>query len=409
MIGNLKQEAVHVILGQALSSIIVFFQFLFLIRTLEQEDFGKLLLYLSTLALLYIIFVEPLSRAICRIKSEHDLLNKRVIIDYFPWVFFSSFLGSVFVFSSYSYIFIDENLFNNTLTIVIILAFISSFNNVLLALINEDRDRRYVALVKVSESFFRLICVLCLSQFFVDIRFVLISYLAASAVTFITLYFRVLSNQGRTVTDKRLEFTHSVKDIAAPLYGLAPFVWLRGSSDRWLIASAYSAEMLAQYGALVQIFFSPFVVLAGAAYSYISPILNQSFDANRKQQKRLLTYDKNFPKIAFVTVALVVSLSTLPFVGDLVLPEKYEHMGVYTPIVACAGVLSVLISGQEAKVLSEYKHWKIVIPRVLSALVTVLLFAFLPAKLDILGCFVALALSQLFYAVALQFTIHREA
>ena len=84
-------------------------------------------------------------------------------------------------------------------------------------------------------------------------------------------------------------------------------------------------------------------------------------------------------------------------------------MSVYTPIVACAGVLSVLITVQEAKVLSEYKHWKIVIPRVLGALVTVLLFWLLPAKFDILGCFVALALSQLFYAVALQITIHREA
>jgi O-antigen/teichoic acid export membrane protein len=409
MTGNLKQEAFHVVLGQALSSIIVFFQFLFLIRTLEQEDFGRLLLYLSTLALLYIVFVEPLSRAICRIKSEHKLINKRIITKYFSWVLFSSFLGSIFVFSSYIYIFIDKNLFNNTLMIVIILAFITSFNNVLLALINEDRDRGYVALVKVSESSFRLICVLCLLQFFVDIRFVLISYLAAAVVTFIMSYYRIMSNQGRSVIDKRLEDRHSVMGIATPLYGLAPFVWLRGSSDRWLIASAYSAEMLAQYGALVQIFFSPFTVLAGAAYSYISPILNQSFDANRTQQKRKLKFVKNFPKILFLTVALVLSLATLPFIGGFVLPEQYEHMGVYTPIVACAGVLSVLISGQEAKLLSEYKHWKIVIPRVLSALVSVLLFAFLPSKFDILGCFFALALSQLFYAVALQFTIQREA
>lgn len=178
------------------------------------------------------------------------------------------------------------------------------------------------------------------------------------------------------------------------------FGWLQSFLDKYTLQFYSNNSTVAIYSVYYQYGFFPFTILSSIFSQYITPIYFSKLEVGGVILK---TYIK---KLLFnTTLVLIFSLFCLPILSFFIAPffikiltnENYlEQINVF-PIIVLAGVFYCFAQIITVPLLSVVMVNKVKFPKISTSILAILLFYILVSKLQLLGIFLALLISNFYY------------
>jgi O-antigen/teichoic acid export membrane protein len=262
----------------------------------------------------------------------------------------------------------------------LIVAAVSSCNNVLSSIQTAARQRRIVALHSAGAAWLKLaVAASFLSLFGVSATAAAVSSaVAILCVTGSQLYFlrhvtRQHSNASKANTAPQWE--RDIWAFALPLSAWGLFTWIQQSSDRWALQTFSTTAELGQYAALFSLGYSPVSVMSGLLLTFVAPVAYQragsqtSDEGTRHVGSMLLRLTAVI--VCLTLIAAVVAWMIHDWIFGWTVTSAYRSKSYLLPWVVIAG--GFFSAGQvlALKQIVKLQTRSLLVPKVVTAVLAV--------------------------------------
>lgn len=202
---------------------------------------------------------------------------------------------------------------------------------------------------------------------------------------------------------------------AWPIATWGIFSWAQMASDRWALQLFTSTEDVGLYTVLHQLGYFPISVIAGLIAQWVSPVLFQragdASDASRMQHVRALNWRMTIGALALTGGATLLAVAVRELAFRWLAGPDYRAVSWMLPGMTLAGGLSACSQLAAISLLSGAETRSLVVPKIVTAVVGVLLNMVCAARWGIWGVVsasVATAAMHLVWVVGLVRARHNE-
>lgn len=258
---------------------------------------------------------------------------------------------------------------------------ISGYSTALTSIFNAARERSLVAAYISVDALLKVLLTSILAYGnLVDIYTILFMYVALSTITLVMRYRTFLTKIAKPLIgeDKNIhKWQQKMYRYSMPFVYFQLFTWLHASSDKWALETYSSAEQTGLLVVLTQIGYAPMVIFSGMTITFISPILYQLSGSGRSKDKKVKVHNLSI-KISKYIFLVTIMATLIAYLGhelvfEVMVNNKYHSVSYLMPyVVFSAGLFSI---GQMlfTKLSSELRISELLKPKILTALIGVLL------------------------------------
>lgn len=228
-------------------------------------------------------------------------------------------------------------------------------------ILNSIRDRKPAALFSITDSALKIILVFL--AFGVGNK-TLVYTLASISIGAFMVYWLL-----RTFVAKRFYFDESLvkndKSIAkrilmtsAPFILSTTLVAVKSVGDRWMLAGFLGVNDLAEYSVLLQLGYSPIILILGIGQTFIAPkiySLCALTGNNRMVELKKLLYNLLFIILVVTCVACGGAMVLAGWVFRVLVGKDYHILTIYLPLFVLSGGLSAAASIFQIAVIGVFK------------------------------------------------------
>lgn len=339
-------EGAWVVSSNILGLLVTLYTINLITSKLNISQYGSLGLILTIQGFFSLVFFGSINNGIFRFSSISIQVQRAK--NYFTATLKMGILLGVFTiiigfFSSIVFFFGYKNLihpFNIVLGTSILLGLSDFILSILLSL----RKRKIIFFIKLIESFFKisLLYLIPINDYF-D---VLIIYFLVSLINYLLLlYFFKDKLKGLSFFFTKFEYYWLKKILiySYPFLIWGIFGWAQQSSVKWALEIYTSRNDIGLFNALMQIGYSPVIILFGVLMNFITPIIFQkinpsSITLNSKVfLRKILNVSLICILLLFFGTLILVPIS--PFIVDILFPIEYISISKYVPVVFLASGL----------------------------------------------------------------------
>ena len=339
-------EGAWVVSSNILGLLVTLYTINLITSKLNISQYGSLGLILTIQGFFSLVFFGSINNGIFRFSSISIQVQRAK--NYFTATLKMGILLGVFTiiigfFSSIVFFFGYKNLihpFNIVLGTSILLGLSDFILSILLSL----RKRKIIFFIKLIESIFKisLLYLIPINDYF-D---VLIIYFLVSLINYLLLlYFFKDKLKGLSFFFTKFEYYWLKKILiySYPFLIWGIFGWAQQSSVKWALEIYTSRNDIGLFNALMQIGYSPVIILFGVLMNFITPIIFQkinpsSITLNSKVfLRKILNVSLICILLLFFGTLILVPIS--PFIVDILFPIEYISISKYVPVVFLASGL----------------------------------------------------------------------
>ena len=338
-----------------ITNIIAFLASFFIISItaskLSIAEYGSLALIFTIQAFFNIILFGALNNGVQRFSPISIKLLKFKI-------FFSSTLKlgfaitvivlSFFALLSFFFFLYDKPNWIYPIGLTVLISIFIGFSEFIISFIISVRNRKLVLITKIIDSITKIILLITLNiKVYQD---VLIVYLLSSMFYFAVL----LIIYRKEITLKNfysLSFYEKywIKKIikySIPFLIWGVFGWFQQSSIKWSLEFFLDRDTVGKFNALVQISYTPVLLIFGTISAFLTPIYFQKIDPQKRDNYSKFLFQKII-SFSFLSIILIFLCSLiLSYTGEdlisLVFPKEYLDIKKYLPITfISAGLFSI--------------------------------------------------------------------
>lgn len=289
---------------------------------------------------------------------------------------------------------------------VLLFALLSAYNNSLNGLQNAARQRIIVAIHSGLFEWLKILLIMSAAVIWeLSITLVIVSYIAASLLTIISqLMLLKKSVLKRRINEKRRQYWR--KQMLAYSWPFAVwgiFTWVSQISDRWALKVFSSTEDVGQYAVLFQLGYTPVIMVSTMLLTFIAPILyGRAGDSTDRIRVLDISYiTRRLIHIFTILLALIVSAVWLAhdWIFYLLVAEDYRGVSYLLPWVVLAAGIFAIGEVQAVKLTSEMRTREILAPKIVAAIIGILLHIGGAALAGLHGIIISLIIFSIIYTV----------
>ncbi len=243
------------------------------------------------------------------------------------------------------------------LSLTLLFALISSYNNILDSVQNAARQRVIVALHQGVGQWLRfLIAVGLIVSFESSSNYAMLGFLISAILIFISqLYFlnqKLVPAFGNvSVEDDKTNgnyWEHQLVHFALPFSTWGIFTWAQMSSDRWALQAFGSTTTVGLYSVLYQLGYYPITFITGVFIQFISPILykrvGDALENQRVESAQRITNYLTYLSLVFVCILTIIAWTFRDLIFKILVAPDYQRISGLLPWLVLSGGL--FASGQ---------------------------------------------------------------
>lgn len=257
----------------------------------------------------------------------------------------------------------------------LLLSVLNGYNSILSGLQNAARQRAIVAFHSGLDAWLKILLALGVllwlgsSSTAVVIGYAL-SALLVTGSQFIFLR-RLILPQSKPNGDSR-QWILQMWAYSWPFSTWGIFTWIQQSSDRWALEAFATTRDVGLYAVLVQLGYTPIVMVTGLATSFLGPILYQrsgdATDPARNTHVHRLAWRITLFCMALTLIAFMLALGLHDWIFRLLVASDYRGVSYLLPWVVLAGGVFAAAQMLSLKLMSEMKSASLLAPKVVTAL-----------------------------------------
>ena len=415
-LSKLTKELGIVGVGQVLAVLGSFIGVRILTEYLPADEYGSISLAIFTTQFSVQLFSGPLTNAFTRYYSfalEDGKLKE--------------------FYKSFNSLLISSSLLNLALGIVVVLAIKAFYSDKLptllwLALLSTilagassiingiqtgARNRINVSLHQILLVWGKLgLAILFIFLFKMNAQAVLIGYLAASFLIFLSEYFFLRKRPGYS-TEFSLNFQakwpKNIIDFSFPFVLWGGFTWLFMVSDRWALELYTSRAEVGLYAVVYQVGYVPMAIAAGIFSQFISPIIFQKAGnaQNEAQNNKAISMTTwiALASLGFTIVAFLIALLIHKPFFEIIVAKEYREASYLFPYLILAGGLFETGQFAALKFLAYNSPKRLLTPKIITSLAGFGL-VFVSAKFlgieGVIGAFIIFSIVYLIWILKLK-------
>lgn len=404
------------LIGNFLTILINILTVKFLTNKFSTYEYGYYTLIISFSSLPQLVLYAPIASVIFPfIKNKKDSNNYiNLQRDVFNLLFFVTsiifvFIGVIFFFNAVYQFVSNELLFIGLLTLIFSssLSFLSTLDTFSLA---NNRIKEYTIFPIINVLFKLLLIIVFLkvkinpysliilfSCCHIILSLIEFLYLKKKCVLTYSLKFKIKDIFEIFTKEKKEIFSYSKNFFIWGIFG-----WSQTFFDKWFLQHYVNTSSVGIYAVYYQYGFFPFTVFSSVISQYITPIYFTKLHEQKHTSflKKLLTYSFYFLLITLVLTG-IISFYLAPFLIKTLTNESYLTYIKLFPIMVLSGCFYGYGQIITVPLLNTDFVSKIRLPKILTAVISMLLFWILIPIFGVLGILIALLVSNLFYFVSL--------
>ena len=320
-----------------LSKAIGLLTFIFIARSLSENDYGIYIYIIMVMSLLPLLQLGSL-HGTSILLPKHIANSNENEVELFVY---SNIISHIIQFLTvFTLFFIDINL--NGLIIIVIGAnfFFSLYTQNAIGFLNSNQEFQKANIIKASEQLLKPTLVLIFFYFFRNIESIFISQLLA---TFFILLISILIVPIKFI---RID-TRRFKEKAVEIYKIGFFlfiVWaidlIFRTADRWFISEFYSLEELATYGFTSSLALNIWVI-AMVFFEPFSQILYSLVAEKKYIDVKKIVKKTNNKLYVLIFIVSLIAILIYPYVLDLVIKKYYGTESLFIVLVISSVLLSI--------------------------------------------------------------------
>lgn len=262
----------------------------------------------------------------------------------------------------------------------LVFSLLNGYSGVLSSIQNAARQRIVVAFHGGLDAWLKiLLTVGVMSWFGVSSTAVVIGYACSSMlITASQLIFlrRTISLQSTPIQNQH-QWRSQIWAYSLPFTTYGTFTWLHLASDRWALQTFASTNDVGQYAVLFQLGYAPIALITGMVVSFLGPIIYQmsgdATDHDRNAGVHRLGWQMTQLALVITLFGFAITFALHDWVYGLVVASEYSGGSYLLPWVVLAG--GMFASGQmlALKLMSEMKLSAMTAPKIVTALIGILL------------------------------------
>ena len=391
------------VVGQFLVGLTNFLLIQLLIRVLTLDEFGQYNLYITVVAFIITFLTGPLSSATARYFIEDDRSSRtiaRLSLLIRMRLYMYLVICIFFVLLTLKYSLIETTAFSFDLVfillVVVLFGVLVGLNSCNSALHNAIQQRFLAVMLNLVLPVLRLISVWIISFYFsITLEMVFIILMFSAFITYMLHDFVALKNLPNYFLSfskfKVLNYFWQRKIIiyALPIVGMGFSYWLVNSVDKYVAATYFALEDLANYAYALQLSVVPISLITAGITQFSWPIIFSN--ARNKINPQLFVLNK-LKKISFVYVILAVILCYLInryffLLEFYIFPSKISLSATNFSILIASGFIISI-----SQILSLYHEYlfdtkRLMYIRLVSALISIVVLIICVELFSVAGLF----------------------
>ena len=344
---KVMNESFWVISSNLLGLLVTLLTINIITSKLNISQYGSLALILTIQGFFSLVFFGSINNGIFRFSSI-SIQVKRFETYFRVTLKIGILLGFLaiivgFIISSVFFLFEYNNLIH-PFSVVLATSILLGLGEFILSILLSLRKRKTIFLIKFIESIFKISLLLFLT--INDYLDVLTIYLLVSLINYLLLlyYFKdKIKELSCSFTKFEYYWLNKILVYSYPFLLWGIFGWAQQGSLKWALEIFVSRDELGLFNALLQIGYSPVLILFGVLMNFLTPIIFEkinpsSISANSKIFLRKILIFSIFC-VFLILAGTMVLIPISPFIVDMLFPIEYISISKYLPLVFLASGL----------------------------------------------------------------------
>lgn len=288
----------------------------------------------------------------------------------------------------------------------LVFSVLSGYNSSLSGIQNAARQRAIVAFHGGLDAWLKILLAVGVmlwlghSSTAVMIGYALSSLLVTAAQFF---FLRRLIPHQSTYSGDSAQWVCQMWAYSMPFSIWGVFTWAQQSSDRWALQLFGTIQDVGLYTVLFQLGYTPISILTGLGVTFVGPILFQrsgnAKDDSRNADVRRLVWRITLFCLLLTLITFLLALGLHEWIFYLIVARDYWGVSYMLPWVVLAGGLSAAGQILSLKMISDMKSAAMTLPKIVTALLGVLLNLYFASVAGLTGVVAGLvAFSAIYFA-----------
>jgi O-antigen/teichoic acid export membrane protein len=264
--------------------------------------------------------------------------------------------------------------------LAIIFAVLGNFNSNQSMIQNAARQRRVVALHSTLDAWLKVLFATIFLIFFgVTAKVVIAAYILSLSIVLISqsIFIKKLVADFPTTPGATTAWDKEIWQFSQPFILFNAFTWIQSSSDRWALNYFTSTDDVGLYAVLIQLGYTPMMILANLMTALIGPILFQR-SGSGLDPKRNTDVHKRAWQIVAVIIAITTLISLFTFfthnlIFRILTSDQYYSVSYLLPYMILSG--GFFSAGQvlSLKLMSDLNTNALIKPKIITSVIGALL------------------------------------
>lgn len=265
--------------------------------------------------------------------------------------------------------------------ITIIFAVLSNFNVTQSMIQNAARQRQIVALHSTLDAWLKIALALLLLKWMGNsAEQVVLGYILSLLIVLASgaFFLHRLIPERRVDAPELSEWRVQIWHYSKPYVVINLFSGIQASADRWALESYVSTADVGLYATLLQLGYGPIIMITGLATTLLGPILfarsGDASDHARNHGVHRLSWRLTNLILFFTALGVIFTWTLHPLIFRILVAEEYRTVSYLLPWMVLAGGLLSASQVLGLKMQSELKTHAMLWPKVITALLGVVLY-----------------------------------
>jgi O-antigen/teichoic acid export membrane protein len=380
---RLSREALWIVSSQVAVVVGSFVGVRLMTTLLEPSAYGELALALTIPALVGQTLVGPLSNGVARFYApavEKGQLGSylggvRRLMMWETGLIALAILGTVVCLHA-----AGRSGWTGLAAAAFLFALVSGSNSVLSSVQMAARQRSIVALHQAVEPWARFLLAAALVTFVGGASTTAMVGYALGVVPVLAsqfVFFRRIVPRPRSSRSDEERWQWEIFRYSWPFAAWGLFTWLQLASDRWALEAFSNAEEVGRFAVLYQLGYYPISLATGMATQFLAPIFFQragdGTDVDRTTNVHRLSWQMSGLALGTTAVAVCLALLFHAQVFRLLVAPRYRSVSHLLPWMMLAGGAFAAGQAMSLSLMSQMKTRALIAPKVITALLGVLL------------------------------------
>lgn len=376
-------EGSWIVLGQILSVAGSLFLVRLMTEYLTPEQYGQVALSLTIAVLINQVVIGGLIGGIGRFYSiafERKELAAYIYSSFCLMGYATLVVGILAVLILFVLYYRGDTQWAWLVLSALVYALLDGYNSSISSIQNSARQRGIVAFHGVVNVWLKICIGYGFLTFFeVSSTVVIISYaLSALFVTISQLYFlRHIVGFSKSTSVSSLDYSVEIWSFSKPLIYWGGFTWAQQVSDRWALQTFSNINEVGLYTVVFQLGYAPISLLTGMVTNFLGPVFFQragnGIDPDRNTNVHSIAWRITTLSLFMTFAAFIFAYVFHKSLFSLLVAKQFHSTSYLLPYAILAGGLFAAGQTLALKLLSEMKPFTMIRPKIITALIGVIL------------------------------------